>query len=86
MTLDMFAVLFGGVYAILPIFADLYGVGPRGLGWLLGGAIGRRAIPHGRVYQAVFEPPFQRVGQTILMVVAIFGLTMIAFALSGRII
>ena len=34
LSLDMFAVLFGGVYAILPIYADLLKVGPTGLGWL----------------------------------------------------
>jgi MFS family permease len=79
MSLDMFAVLFGGVYAILPIFADLYGVGPRGLGWL------RAAPSMGAILMAIYQqyrPPFQRVGRTILMVVALFGLSMIAFALS----
>ena len=35
MSLDMFAVLFGGVTALLPIFAaEILHVGPQGLGWL----------------------------------------------------
>ena len=34
-TLDLFAVLFGGAVALLPIFAkDILQVGPAGLGWL----------------------------------------------------
>jgi len=79
MSLDMFAVLFGGVYAILPIFADLYGVGPRGLGWL------RAAPSMGAILMAIYQqyrPPLQRAGRTILTVVVLYGLSMIAFALS----
>jgi MFS family permease len=79
MSLDMFAVLFGGAVAILPIFADLYGVGPRGLGWL-------RAAPSiGAILMATYQqyrPPFQRTGRAILSAVVGFGLATIAFALS----
>jgi MFS family permease len=79
MTLDMFAVLFGGVYAILPLFADRLDVGARGLGLL-------RAAPSlGAIlmagYQA-YRPPFKRVGKTLLMAVSCFGICIIAFALS----
>ena len=36
MSLDMFAVLFGGATALLPVFAnDILHVGPQGLGWLV---------------------------------------------------
>jgi len=79
-SLDMFAVLFGGVYAILPISADRMGVGAKGLGWL-------RAAPSvGAIVMAIYQayrPPFERVGRTLLAAVTIFGLTVIAFALSG---
>lgn len=78
-SLDMFAVLFGGAVAVLPIFADMYGVGPRGLGWL-------RAAPSiGAILMAMyqqFRPPFQQVGRTLLTAVSLFGVATIAFALS----
>jgi MFS family permease len=78
-SLDMFAVLFGGAVAILPIFADMYHVGPKGLGWL-------RAAPSlGAIVMAMiqqFLPPFQRVGHTLFTVVMLFGLATIAFGLS----
>ncbi|TBR18805.1 MAG: MFS transporter [Chitinophagaceae bacterium] len=36
MNLDMFAVLFGGAAALLPVFAkDILHIGPTGLGWLI---------------------------------------------------
>jgi len=77
--LDMFAVLFGGAVAILPIFADLLHVGARGLGWL-------RASPSiGAILMAVYQsyrPPFERAGRTLLAAVAFFGACMIVFALS----
>ncbi len=80
LTLDMFAVLFGGPYAILPIFADqILHVGARGLGLL------RAAPSMGAVLMAVYQsyrPPLERVGRTLISAVAIFGLAMIGFALS----
>ncbi len=80
-SLDMFAVLFGGAVAILPIFADMYHVGPVGLGWL-------RAAPSiGAVLMAgyqQFRPPFQQAGRTLLLVVALFGMATIGFGLSGQ--
>jgi MFS family permease len=78
-SLDMFAVLFGGAVAILPIFADMYHVGPRGLGWL-------RAAPSiGAILMATYQqsqPPFPRVGRTLLTTVTVFGAATIGFALS----
>lgn len=79
LSLDMFAVLFGGVYAILPIFADAMGVGAKGLGWL------RAAPSMGAIGMAIYQsyrPPFERVGRTLLMAVGLFGVSMIAFAFS----
>lgn len=80
LTLDMFAVLFGGPYAILPIYADqILHVGAQGLGWL-------RAAPSiGAILMAIYQsyrPPFERVGKTLLTCVALFGVLMIGFALS----
>lgn len=78
-SLDMFAVLFGGAVAILPIFADMYHVGPVGLGWL-------RAAPSiGAILMALYQqsrPPFQQAGRTLLTAVTLFGAATIGFALS----
>ncbi len=79
-SLDMFAVLFGGVYAILPIFADILGVGAKGLGWL-------RAAPSiGAIVMAAYQswrPPLVHVGKTLFVMVALFGIFTIAFAFSS---
>jgi hypothetical protein len=80
MTLDLLAVLFGGAVAILPVFADeILHVGPQGLGML------RAAPAVGAVLMSILlalRPPPRRAGPTFLKAVAIFGLCMIAFALS----
>jgi MFS family permease len=79
MTLDLFSVLFGGAAALLPVFAKILRVGPEGLGVLRAApAIGSLIIG---VYIA-HRPPFKRTGVTLFTTVAIFGLCMIAFALS----
>jgi MFS family permease len=79
-TLDLFAVLFGGAVALLPIYAkDILHVGPAGLGWL-------RAAPGvGALAMALVTtrlPPWQRPGRVLLAVVAGFGLATIGFGLS----
>ena len=79
-TLDLFAVLFGGAVALLPIFAkDILHVGPAGLGWL-------RAAPGlGAMTMALITTrlkPWPRPGVTLLWVVAGFGVAMIGFGLS----
>ena len=79
-TLDMFAVLFGGAVAMLPVFAsDVLHVGPEGLGIL-------RACPAiGAILMSVvltFHPPVKHSGPLLLFSVFGFGLTMIVFALS----
>jgi MFS family permease len=79
-TLDLFAVLFGGATALMPIFAkDILQVGPSGLGWLQAApSIGAAAVA---LYLA-HRPPMQRAGRTLLLVVAGFGLATIFFGLS----
>jgi MFS family permease len=79
-TLDMFAVLFGGAVTLLPVYAtDILKVGPQGLGIL-------RAAPSiGAILVAFLLahlPPFKRAGRTLLLAVAGFGLATIVFGLS----
>ena len=79
-TLDMFAVLFGGAVAMLPVFAsDILLVGPQGLGLL-------RACPSiGATIMAfilMFRPPMKHSGKILFVAVTGFGLSMIGFALS----
>lgn len=79
-TLDMFAVLFGGAVALLPVFAsEILLVGPQGLGLL-------RACPSiGATIMAfilMFRPPMKHSGKMLFIAVTGFGLSMIAFALS----
>jgi MFS family permease len=79
-SLDLFAVLFGGAVALLPIFADeILHVGSVGVGIL-------RAAPSiGALLMAFYitHNPFQRnTGKILLACVAGFGVCMILFALS----
>ncbi|HJU73586.1 MAG TPA: MFS transporter [Gemmatimonadaceae bacterium] len=80
LTLDMFAVFFGGATALLPIFADrILNVGPQGLGFLQA-APGAGAVL--MAFVIAHRGPFERAGRTLLTVVTIFGICMIGFALS----
>jgi MFS family permease len=79
-TLDLFAVLFGGATTLLPIFAkDILDVGPAGLGWL-------RAAPSiGAVCMALLlahRPPMQRAGPAFILAVSGFGVATIFFGRS----
>lgn len=79
-TLDMFAVLFGGAVALLPVYAtDILKVGPVGLAWM-------RAAPSiGAILMAfglAHLPPMKRAGRTLLWAVAGFGLATIVFGVS----
>ena len=79
-TLDLFAVLFGGAVALLPIFAkDILQVGPAGLGWLRA-APGIGAMTMALVTTSI--KPWSRPGVALLWVVAGFGVAMIGFGLS----
>lgn len=75
-SLDLFAVLFGGAVALLPAIAEeRLGVGAVGLGWLrAAGGIGAAAV----TLVLTRRPVVRRVGRTLLTVVAIFGVATIA--------
>ena len=79
-TLDMFAVLFGGAVALLPIYAtDILNVGPQGMGIMraapsIGALLMAFAIAH--------LPPMKNAGKTLLWAVAGFGVATIIFGLS----
>jgi MFS family permease len=79
-TLDLFAVLLGGVTALLPIFAkDILHVGPRGLGFLQAAAsVG--ALATGLVVTHVGS--WRRSGHVLLFSVAGYGVATIGFGLS----
>ena len=79
-SLDLVAVLFGGAVALLPLFArDVLEVGPAGLGVLRSGpAVG--ALLAGIMLTR--RPVGGRAGRTLLLVVAVFGASMIVFGLS----
>jgi MFS family permease len=79
-SLDLFAVLFGGAVALLPIFAnEILKVGQEGLGVL-------RAAPSvGALVMAFYiahHPIKNNTGKILLFCVAGFGMSMISFALS----
>jgi MFS family permease len=79
-TLDMFAVLFGGAVALLPIFAtDILKVGPTGLGIM-------RAAPSVGAFVMAFLlahlPPLKKAGKTLLGAVLGFGLATVVFGFS----
>ncbi|HUP22395.1 MAG TPA: MFS transporter [Thermoanaerobaculia bacterium] len=80
MTLDMFAVLFAGATALLPIYAtDILEVGPRGYGLLAA------ALEIGAVLAAIALlalPPVRRTGLALLWAVVGFAVSTIVFGLS----
>ena len=78
--LDMFAVLFGGAVAMLPVFAsDILHIGPQGLGLLRAcPAIGATLM----AFVLMFRPPMKDTGKILFICVSGFGLCMIGFGLS----
>jgi len=80
LTLDLFAVLFGGVIALLPFFAnDILHTNAIGLGFL------KAAPAFGSVIMAlvlVYVPQRKNAGRNLLLCVTGFGLCMIFFGLS----
>jgi MFS family permease len=79
-TLDLFAVLFGGVIGLVPAFCkDVLHVGPTMMGMLkaslyLGSAVAGFVLAH--------HPPTRHAGRNLLICVGAFGLCIIGFALS----
>ncbi|MFA5059556.1 MAG: MFS transporter [Candidatus Omnitrophota bacterium] len=80
MSLDLFAVLFGGQIALLPIFAtDILHVGAKGLG-LLNAATAAGALII--MVISTKHPPIRHAGRNLIFCVTGFGITMIVFAFS----
>ena len=79
-SLDMFAVLFGGAVAMVPVYAkDILHIGPMGFGWL------NAAIDIGAIFSVILltiYPMKNAQGRKLLFAVAGFGCCIILFALS----
>jgi len=79
-TLDLFAVLFGGATALMPVYAkDILNVGPQGLGLL------QAALPVGSMLCAIImahRAPMQKAGRSLICAVTIFGLATVGFGYS----
>ncbi len=80
LSLDLFAVLFGGAVALIPIYArDILKVGSEGFGILNG------ASDFGSIFIVIMLtlfPPKKRQGKTLLLAVGGFGLCIIVFGIS----
>ena len=80
-SLDLFAVLFGGAVALLPAIAETQlGVGAVGLGWLraatgIGAAITTVALS--------IRPLRRHVGRVLLLVVGLFGAATVVLGVTG---
>lgn len=84
MALDLIAVLFGGVVALLPIFAtDILHVGPQGLGLLNAAtSVGAFSV----MLYATKHPPIANAGRNLLLTVAGFGISILIFGFSRNFI
>ena len=80
MTLDMFAVIFAGASALLPVYAEeILRVGPRGFGVL------SASLEAGALVMSILlmlGRPLRSQGRALLISVAVFGLATIGFGLS----
>ncbi len=80
MTLDLFAVLFGGAVAMIPAFAkDILDVGPMAFGWL------NAATDIGSILTVTtltLSPLKRKQGKILMIAVAGFGISIIVFGLS----
>lgn len=81
LTLDMFAVLFGGTVALLPIFAqDILKVGPEGFGVLRAApAVGAMII----MFTSAYFPLNKNAGYKLLTAIFGFGVCIVVFGLSS---
>ncbi len=79
-SLDLFAVLFGGAVALLPVIADRQlGVGAVAYGWLrAAGGMGAALMA---IYLA-FRPIRRHVGKNLLFCVGVFGISTIVLGLT----
>lgn len=79
-SLDLFAVLFGGATALLPAYAsDVLNVGPDGLGWLRAApGVGAAVI----ALAFAWRPLTRRVGPAMLGGAGLFGLATVVFGVS----
>ncbi len=80
LSLDLFAVLFGGAVAMIPVFAkDILNVGPIGFGWLNAASdIGAILV----IFVITIFPVNAGQGKKLLLAVGGFGICIIVFALS----
>jgi MFS family permease len=80
LSLDLFAVLFGGAVAMVPVFArDILKIGPQGFGFLNAASdMGSICI----VVLLTLFPMHKQQGKKLLIAVAGFGICIITFALS----
>ena len=79
-SLDMFAVLFGGAVGILPVFAvDILQIGPEKLGWLYAATYLGNFIA---IALLISKPLKNKQGKTLLYTVAGFGICILIFAIS----
>ncbi len=80
LSLDLFAVLFGGAVAMVPVYArDILHVGPIGFGWL------NAATDIGSILMVIaltFYPLQTQQGRKLMFVVAGFGICIIMFGIS----
>jgi MFS family permease len=80
LALDLFAVLFGGAVALIPVYArDILKIGPIGFGWLnAADDIGSMIV----ILSLTFRPLRRRQGLILLYAVGGFGAFIILFGLS----
>ena len=80
LSLDLFAVLFGGAVALIPVYAkDILHVGPIGFGWL------NAATDIGGIFMVIgltISPLKRKQGLKLMFAVAGFGLCIIVFGIS----
>src|SRR5574338_647138 len=79
MSLDMLAVILGGATALLPVYAKILEVGPRGYG-LLSSSLELGALAMALLL--VLRRPIERAGHALLFAVAVYGVATIVFGLS----
>lgn len=83
LTLDMFAVLFGGAVALLPVFAkDILHAGPVALGWLMAATYLGNFVA---IAWLTAHPLKGKQGRTLIYSVGGFGLSILLFALSKNV-